>query len=145
MAVATLATGVAWAYWSSSGTGSGAATAGTAAQVTFANGTPSSNLFPGGTADVAVLVANPNSYAVLITGLSAGTITSNNSTCTANGTGVSFNVPSSYPSSTYRVPANATSFPIHIAGGASMSVTSDNTCQGKTFTIPLSGIAAATS
>lgn len=152
-AVGLIMTGVAFAYWTSGGSGSGQATAGTAATVTFASGTVTSTLFPGGTADVATLVTNPNPYAVLISGLSAGTITSGTggNACDTNGNHVSFNVPTSYPSTTYRVPAKAgvsggpAAFSIDIANGASMAINSDTTCQGKTFTIPLSGTASATS
>jgi hypothetical protein len=154
-AAGLLLTGVAFAYWTSSGSGSGQATAGSASTVTLSAGTVTSTLFPGGTADVGTLVTNPNPYAVLISGLSAGTITSGTAgnACDTNGNHVTFNVPGTYPSTTYRVPAkagvvgtgNPAAFAIDIANGASMAINSDTTCQAKTFTIPLSGTATATS
>jgi len=152
-ALVLILAGAAMAYWSSSGAGSGQAVAGTAAAVILAPGTVTASLYPGGTADVATKVTNPNPYAVVLSGLSAGAITSGatGNSCDTNGNGVTFNAPSSYPSSIYRVPAKAgetggpAAFAIDIASGASMAITSDTTCQGKTFTIPLTGTATATS
>lgn len=141
---------VAYAYWTSSATGSGSAVSGSAAAVTFATGAPSTTLYPGGSADVVTTVTNPNPYKVLITGITVGTITSGNPTCDA-GSGVTFNVPGSYPTGTYTIPAKAgvggsgvAAYTLTIANGASMAITSDSTCQSKTFTFPLTGTATAT-
>ncbi len=58
--------GIALAYWSASGVGTGAATTGTVSAVTLSPGTPSSTLYPGGQADVTLVVSNPNTTALTI-------------------------------------------------------------------------------
>ena len=57
---------VAFAAWTSNGTGAGAATAGTAKNLTIAV-TNVSGLYPTGTFNVPFTVTNPNSYAVQLT------------------------------------------------------------------------------
>jgi hypothetical protein len=58
--------GMALAYWRTSGTGSGAATTGVAVAVTLSPGTPALTLYPGGAADVTLIVSNANRTAVLV-------------------------------------------------------------------------------
>ena len=56
---AVLGGGIALAYWTASGAGSGAATTGVAARLVLSPGRPAPTLFPGGRGDVALVVSNP--------------------------------------------------------------------------------------
>lgn len=58
--------GTAYANWTAAGSGSGTGTTGTAVAVTLTPGTPTANLYPGGTADVVLTVTNTNLYTVYI-------------------------------------------------------------------------------
>lgn len=137
---AGLATGGAYAYFTSSGSGSGKASVGILLPVTmtaFVGGdTPSSTLLPGGpAADVILRVNNPNTYAVTlvsVTGNGAITADSGHSGCTT--TGVSF---SNQPSLSITIGASGTTL-VHLSGAASMSTASLNACQGATFSVPVS-------
>ena len=116
---AALAGGTAYAYWSAGGSGSGAA----------ANGT----LVPGGSADVVLRVHNPNPGPIEIYSVTP------NGTVTADAghvgcTGVTFTAPASPTGIT--VAADSTQL-VHLAGAASMSLSSPSACQGATFHIPV--------
>ena len=65
--------GVAYAAWTSSGSGTGAAasTHDTPSSISV-GGTPAADLFPGAVNVVTVNVSNPNPYPVIVTSLSAG-------------------------------------------------------------------------
>lgn len=63
----------AWAFFTSSGTGAGAATAGTAQQVTLSPAVPTTHLYPGGQASVQVTVSNTNPGTVRVESLSLDT------------------------------------------------------------------------
>ncbi len=67
--------GVAIAAWTTGGSGSGQASAGTAASMTISAGTPSTNLYPTASADVAAVVSNPNPYKVHVSSVSLGAVT----------------------------------------------------------------------
>jgi hypothetical protein len=56
----------AYAFWTTGGSGSGTATAETVASVTLTPGTPTTDLFPGTSGDVAVSIANDNSYQAFV-------------------------------------------------------------------------------
>jgi hypothetical protein len=60
----------AFAYWTTTGAGGGPATVSSPQAVTLTAGTPSAQLYPGGQADVAVDVSNPNSIPVHLGSLS---------------------------------------------------------------------------
>jgi hypothetical protein len=129
--------GVAWAYFTSSGTGSGHGSTGTMSTVALSAtaGTASTPLYPGGTGDVSLEVNNPNSYAVTLVSVSGdGTITpdAGHSACTT--TGVTFSYQSGLSTT---IPASTTNFPVHLSGAVSMSTSSSNGCQGATFSIPV--------
>jgi hypothetical protein len=144
------AAGIAYAAWTSSGTGSGSAKAATAQAL----GTVSADvttiaaadkLYPGQTNGKAVIkITNPNPYPVRITGVSfdTGSYVSSDQAAnctdapaTAHPTGVTFNNQSAL---TLDVPANSagTQFTLP-AGSVSMDNTSDTLCQGTVFTIPV--------
>lgn len=58
--------GTAYASWTSSGAGRGAATTGTAVSLILSPGSPTAGLYPGSHADVVLSVANPNTFAVYV-------------------------------------------------------------------------------
>jgi hypothetical protein len=130
--------GAAYGHWRTSGSGSGAgASTGSMAAVSvvaFIGGDqPTTALLPGGTSDVVLRVNNTNSYAVNLTSIAitAGqSITASNGACTTSGVSIAF--PSS-PS--IAVPAGSSL--VDVAGAASMSLASQNACQGNTFTFPV--------
>lgn len=126
------------AYFASSGAGSGSASSGSLQPVTVVGltggDTPSSYLFPGGSADVILRVSNQNSYSVtLVSAVGNGTITADpgHSLCTT--TAVTF---TDQPSLNITIPAGSSL--IHLPGTASMGLLSSSGCQGATFSIPVS-------
>jgi hypothetical protein len=80
---AALAAGVAFAAWTSSGSGSGQAGSTTSLDSVITPGTNSPDLYPGSTSSVTVTVNNPNAYAVVVTSISAGSSNLVNGTCAA--------------------------------------------------------------
>lgn len=133
VAVALLGTGgSAYAYFSAHGSGTGTAKVGALAAVTATIGTPTTPLFPGGSGDAEVKLTNPNGFALTLTAFTpSGSVSvTGGSGCTAANAGVSFN---SLTGLSYSVPANATTT-VDIAGAASMSASSNNGCQGASFT-----------
>ena len=132
-----LAGGGAFAYFTSSGNGHGSGTDGTATTVTVqavASGSPSSTLVPGGTADLIVQLQNPNTVAVKITGVAQnGSATPvGGSNCTTSNDGVS--VPGQTGLSISVAPGTQV---VHVAGAASMALSSASGCQGASFDIPV--------
>lgn len=138
---ATLGGGIAVAAWTSAGSGSATAKAGTATAPTTgtvpASAFSTGLLYPGGPAGTAkILVNNPNPYAVVVTHVAAGTGTptgsGGNGTCTQ--TGVSW--VDQTPTSGNSVPANG-SATLTLPGAVTMGSTSDDGCQGALFSIPV--------
>ncbi len=133
-AVVGLSSGAAYAYFSSSGHGTGSASVGSMQTVTISSATVSPNtpLLPGGSGDVTFKVTNPNGFAVtLVSVVGNGTITSNQSSCTT--TGVTFTNQTGLSTS---IPADDTAT-IDLPGAATMSTASSAGCQGATFSIPV--------
>ena len=133
--------GAAYAYWASTGAGTGAATNGTMATVTVealvAGDSPQGTLVPGGTADVAVRAQNPNNFPVkvyAIRGNGAATADANHPGCTT--TGVTFVDPAAPLAPTVTIPANS-SVLIALPAAAAMSTASSSGCQGATFSLPV--------
>jgi hypothetical protein len=135
--LALAAVGLVYAAWTTNGSGSGYAKAGTAQALTTVDvsATTSASLYPGTSGDVKLQINNPNPYAVRVTAVSGnGTITADagHSGCTT--TGVSF---ANQSSLTIDIAANSSTTST-LTGAASMSNASLNACQGATFTIPVS-------
>lgn len=138
--VGALGSGAAFAYFSSGGSGTGAATTGSGAEITVANGT-TTGLYPGGKGSLTVTINNPYKNTQLtITGITAGpdpiTVTGGDGTCTAANSGVSLDTTDASPSQ------------LTVAGGADPTITFSNAvamdattnhsgCQGATFSVPL--------
>ena len=72
---------VAFAAWSSTGSGSATAQATTSTNSVIAAGTSAANLYPGATNSVTVTVSNPNPYPVIVNSISAGSSALVNRTC----------------------------------------------------------------
>lgn len=127
--------GTAHAFWAASGTGSGAAQAGVAQLLTTSATTVSGDLlYPGATADVSLAVDNPNPFPVTITSIvGSGAITSDTGPACDAATGVVFTDPPS-PSLAVGASSSAT---FTLTGAVAMDNSSDDSCQGATFTIPV--------
>ncbi|HTU98869.1 MAG TPA: hypothetical protein VMF14_23660 [Solirubrobacteraceae bacterium] len=138
-----------YAAWTSAGNGSGVAKATTAQGLTTVTATASAGLYPGATAALQLQVNNPNPYPVTVTDVTGnGTITADasHSTCgqdATHPTGVTY---TDQHNLSIAVPANGTTS-VSVSNSVHMSNASDNSCQGATFTIPVSltGASAATS
>ncbi|GLY49738.1 hypothetical protein [Lentzea sp. NBRC 102530] len=123
VATAVLGSGVAYAAWTSSGTGAATTKAGTAqAPVVTGGAVVTGTLYPGGTGDAVVNVSNPNPYPVTITSIApTGT-----PTC-----GVTF---------AERFPGTqlaANSAPVAITFSVAMALSAPNTCQGAVIDVPV--------
>jgi hypothetical protein len=124
------------AYWTAHGSGSGPAATGTmAVSVSATTGSPVTPLVPGGTGDVSLKVNNPNGFAVTLTTVAGnGAITAAGGTGTCTTTGVTFTAQTGL---SQNIPANSSNVVVTLPGAASMNSTSQNGCQGATFTIPV--------
>lgn len=128
---------VAFAAWTTNGTGSGYTRADEADALTTVDvsATTTAQLFPGGTGDLKLRISNPNPYPVRVTDVDGnGTITSDKGpSCNGASTGVSFADQSSL---SLIIPANdAATFTL--TGSVSMSNASDTSCQNVVFTVPV--------
>ena len=140
--------GVAIAAWTTGGSGSGQASAGTAASMTISAGTPSTNLYPTASADVAAVVSNPNPYKVHVSSVSLGAVTvdGGHSACntrqrhrhlTTDNSGTGWDVPA-------KSGAVNGSLNLDLANAISMSNAANDSCQGATFTVALTATGAST-
>ena len=130
----SVAGGIAFALWSTSGTGSGSAKAITAQTLTVtAAASPTADLFPGASGALQFTVANPNPYPVSLTSISYGSVTSSDqANCPASnltlGAGGALGTPIS-------VPASGTSGAVSVPSAVTLAVSAPNGCQGVTFTV----------
>jgi hypothetical protein len=150
-AVTVMALGIVslgYAAWTSSGNGSGFAQASTAKALTSLSvSATSASLYPGATADLQLNLNNPNPYPVKVTDVTGnGAITADaaHATCGQDAqhpTGVSY---TDQHNLNITVPANS-STQVALSNSIAMTNASDNSCQGATFTVPvsLSGASAA--
>lgn len=134
------------AFFSSSGTGTGTGATATLLPLAIQSattGSPSSALFPGGTGDLVLTVANPNPGPVTIVGIAQGGPVN-----VTGGTGCSSDSgwPAPVGNSGVSVPvvtglnisvAGEATQVVHVPGAASMSTTSAAGCQGASFQIPI--------
>ncbi|WP_410671670.1 LEA type 2 family protein [Amycolatopsis sp. cmx-4-68] len=123
-----LVAGVAYAAWTSTGSGSGAVTSTTSASSTIGSDTTGTPLYPGAAKTFTVTVTNPNAYPVVVNSISAGS-SAVTGDCAA---GAVTSAAVSNPTGTIA------------AGGtgvytltATMAKDAADACQGKTFTLPL--------
>ena len=126
--VGALGASVAFAAWTTQGTGSGGATAGTDQPLTVTV-TPATGLFPTGTTNVAYTVTNPNSYPVTLSQTTLQGVTVDKTGCVASV------VTGSPATVSDRLAAGATSasksFPVTMSNAAT------DECKGAVFTLTL--------
>lgn len=127
------------AVWTVSGSGSGSGAATVAQSLTITAFTPTgaaANLYPGGPAgSVDFDVANPNPFAVTITGITWGTPTSGNPSACAN---TNISLDAAAPSTvSISVPANSTSTLVVVPGVLDLAHSAPNGCEGQSFNIPV--------
>jgi len=133
IAMAVLSGG-AQAYFRSSGSGTGTATAGTLQPVVLAaltSETPTSTLVPGGSADLLLKVNNPNSSNVTLVGITpkaGGSVTPSLPGCTTSGVSLA-------AIGTLAITLTPGFNTVHVSNGATMSTASVTGCQGATFAI----------
>ena len=138
-----LAGSVAFAAWTTNGSGSGYAKATSAQALTTvdASASTSAQLYPGGTGDLVLKISNPNGYQVTVTAVNngSGSITSDQGAACNASTGVTFTNTSGL---SLVVPAGTTQT-FTLAGKVAMSNASDTTCQGAVFTVPVNLVGAS--
>jgi copper(I)-binding protein len=136
---AMLAASVATAAWLANGSGSGAGKALSAQGLTVEVATATADLYPGFTnGDLFLKINNPNPYQVTVTNVSRDTtpgavVTSSVPACDTGGNQVSVDLSTAV---SIVVPAGS-STTTSVADIVNMGATTDNTCQGATFTIPV--------
>lgn len=125
------------AAWSTSGSGTGYAKAGTASALVIgdASASTTADLYPGATGSVKLAVTNNNNFPVRVTAVTkqAGAITSDKGAACNAATGVTF---TNQTGLTLDLAANSTQT-FTLANAVSMTNASDNTCQGAVFSIPV--------
>jgi len=134
------------AYWTTTGSGTAPGTTPTVQALTLSAATPSAELHPGGTSDVAVSVSNPNPLPVRLVSLSLDTaqaiggfgIDAGHSGCdlatlgftTQTNGGAGWTVPP-------KVGATNGTLAVDLTGALSMSMTASDACQGASFIVHL--------
>lgn len=137
--IALVGGGIAFAAWTSTGTGTGSATAGDAAVLGVAQDAAVGGLFPTGTKDVSITVTNTNSYPIKVSSLVPGAVSVDSGHAGCTSPAVTF---SSLTALTDRVAAGGTkTYTVNAAMGADSS----NGCQGATFSTPYTATGASTS
>jgi hypothetical protein len=148
--VALTVTSGAFAYWTTSGSGNADAQTMAGLPLTVTPGTPSGRLHPGGQADVALAISNPNPYTARIGALSLDTgqgtngytvdaghagcgVSSLSFIAQTNG-GAGWSVPP-------KVGVTNGSLAVSLTGALSMALNAAQSCQGATFTVYLSASA----
>jgi hypothetical protein len=133
---AVTTTGVATAYWTAPGYGSAAARTGVTEPVVLGPGTPTASIYPGGRADVALSVTNPN----------GGPVVARLDLDPTQGTG-GFDVDSAHAACpvaafTFHPSTTGTTIPagnpvVSLPAAVAMDVAAPDACQGVTVTVYL--------
>jgi hypothetical protein len=148
LALSMIAIGVAIAAWTTGGSGSGQASAGTAATMSISAGTPSSSLYPTGSADVAAVISNPNPYKVHVSSIALGAISVDAGHSGCNTASVSVTSPQDNSGSGWDVPAKSGGIDgtvnVDMTNAISMANAANDFCQGATFTVALTATGAST-
>jgi len=143
-AMALAGTGIAFAAWTLSGSGSGTAGAAGTQNLVIAGVNPAAgSLFPGGpAAPVDLTIDNPNPYPVNVTSITWGAPSSpNTGLCASNQLSIDAGAtPSS--SVNFTIPANTTSPTEVVAGVLDMASTAPQGCANLDFTVPVTAVSA---
>jgi hypothetical protein len=144
-AAIVVTTGTASAYWSTSGTGQGAARTANPWWLTVDPGTTSAALAPGGTADVSFVIGNPTEAPMLVTsvltppggipGFSDPSLVQLVGSCDAAHSGVSVVRGTARPTSFVIAPHGW--YTLTLANAVTMNGNSDSSCQGLFFAVPI--------
>ncbi|MDS0139490.1 MULTISPECIES: hypothetical protein [unclassified Amycolatopsis] len=131
---AVVVAGVAYAAWTSTGSGTGSVSSTTSVNSTITPAGSGSALYPGGGTDFTVTVDNPNSYPVVVTGISAGSSNAVNG-CAAG------TVTSAVPADTTGTIAagGSKTYTLH----ATMNANATDACKSQTFVLPLTATLAS--
>lgn len=130
LGVALMSGGTAYAFWTTTGAGTGTASADTAQPISAAPATVAAGLYPGATGvPGTVTVSNPNKFAVNVTA-TVGSITVNESHAAAGCTTAGLTIT---PAATAVSVPKQDSAPLGFT--AALGNTSPNACQGATFTV----------
>lgn len=138
--------GAAFAVWTASGSGAGAATSGSLLAISLTPGTPAAGLYPGGQTSVVLSASNPNAENVQIRSLALDTsqgtgglsVDVGHSGCTLtalsfatqNNAGAGWNVPA-------KIGAVNGALSITLPSALTMASVAVNACQGAIFTVYL--------
>jgi hypothetical protein len=134
-----VAGGIAYAAWTSSGSGTAAARSTTSLNSVIAPGDNAADLYPGATMTVTVSITNPNSYPIVINSISGGSSDLVNTTCAA-GTVTSDARPTD---ATGLVQSDTTTKTIAPNGTGiytlttHMATSATDACKSQTFSLPL--------
>jgi hypothetical protein len=129
------------AYWSGFGGGLGSAGTGTTQAVTLSPGTAAAQLYPGGQAAVRLIVTNPNPGSVRIGSLALDTgqgsagfgVDGAHAECSTSS--LSFTTQTNGGAG-WSLPAGG-AVSLNLSASLAMTTSSDNACQGATFTVHL--------
>lgn len=146
-----LVTGVAYAFWTASGTGTAVVGSASAVSIKVSSlAVPLADLYPGKTDALGFTLTNPNPYPVSLTGLTAVSVTSSDPTscplvdAVTSRPNVTVNSPyAPLPSGGYllpsaiTVPANNGTATGSLPAFLTMTTDAGNGCQGRTFTVTL--------
>ena len=140
LVAALVGAGAAFAYFSTAGSGDGAASVTTAAPLTIAPATPTGDLYPGGTGDVALSLANPNDFPLHVDALVLDTSLGTDGFAADAGHAACVNPDLTFVASAadagWDVGAND-ALELDLAGAIAMGPEADDACQGATFTVYL--------
>jgi hypothetical protein len=139
--VALVAAAAAGAFWTLGGAGQGTVSAETVASVTLTPGTATTDLYPGGSGDVAVSIANSNTYRAYVGSLVLDTSSGTNGFSVSGGqpgcdpAAVSYTTQSNGGAGWF-VPAAGT-LDLDLANAVDLAVGAASECQGATFIVYL--------
>jgi hypothetical protein len=146
LAGALLGAGTAMAYWTTTGNGTGTTVSTTALALTLTPGTPTAQLYPGGSADVVLSIVNPNPFTVHVGSLAldtsqgtggfavdaghSGCVLSVLSLTTQTNSGAGWTAPA-------RVDSVNGNLAVTLPGALAMGTTAASACQDASFTVYL--------
>jgi len=131
---------IAFAAWTSTGSGNGSALAGSAQGVTVEGDAVTTGLlYPNADGDVVVKVTNPNPYAVTVSAINGnGAVTTDAVDCTDST--VTFTDVSGLDQD---IAGNNGTYTFTLTDAASMSDLAEDECQGASFSVPVTVVAAS--
>jgi hypothetical protein len=142
--VALVVAATALAFFTSGGSGTAAGDAASTAQaVTVSAGTPTAQVYPGGSGDVALTITNPNPFPVRVGSLSLDTSQGTNGFDKNSGhdacdlSALSYTTQSDGWSIPAKVGSTDGSLDVDLTNAISLSTSAASACQGATFTVHL--------